>query len=113
MASAKSKRSGRRSVPEVRKGQAKWPLTRTEFTRRFNERFHDPAFAAARPEIERIREIAADAYFESRKSPRRRKAGKGFAVPGYELPIEWLQTRPASGQLSASSVAAVPDRGSC
>jgi multimeric flavodoxin WrbA len=93
MASTKSTRPRRRSVPEVRKGQAKWPLTREEFTRRFNERFYDPAFAAAKPEIDRVREIAADAYFDARKSPRRRKAGRGFADPAYELPIEWLQTR--------------------
>jgi hypothetical protein len=61
MASAKSPRSRRRSVPKVRKGQAKWPLTREQFTQRFNERFYDPAFAAVTPEIDRIREIAAEA----------------------------------------------------
>ena len=38
MATAKSPRPRRRSVPKVRKGQAKWPLTREKFTQLFNER---------------------------------------------------------------------------
>jgi multimeric flavodoxin WrbA len=68
-------------------------MTREEFTRRFEARFYDPAFAPLKSEIDRIREVATSSYFESRKSPRRRKAGKGFALPSYDLPVEWLETR--------------------
>ena len=95
MATAKSKQKARRtrSVPKIRKGQGKWPLTREEFTRRFNDRFYDPAFASVKLEIDRILTVASDGYFNYRKSPRRRKAGAGFALPGFELPVEWLQTR--------------------
>ncbi len=80
-------------MPTVRKGQGKWPLSRAEFARRFDERFYDPAFDAVRPEIARIRAVAADGYYEYRKSPRRRRAGTAFARPDVELPIEWLDTR--------------------
>jgi multimeric flavodoxin WrbA len=68
-------------------------MSREEFTRRFEEQFFDPAFTRLKPEIDRIREAAASGYFEARKSPRRRKAGSGFALPNFDLPVEWLQTR--------------------
>jgi multimeric flavodoxin WrbA len=79
--------------PDVRKGQGSTKLTREEFRRRFRERFNDTAFEAASAEIDRIEEVAWDAYDEYRKSPRTRKAGPEFADPDYELPIEWLETR--------------------
>jgi multimeric flavodoxin WrbA len=89
-----SQRKRRRSrKPVVRKGQAKWPLSREEFRLRFDERFYDPAFDAVRPELERIHRVAAEGYFESRKSPRRRAAGAAFSDPAYPLPVEWLDTR--------------------
>jgi multimeric flavodoxin WrbA len=95
MHSSRSSKRRRRTppTPAVRKGQGKWPISREEFRRRFDERFYDPAFDALRPELERIRSTAADAHFEYRKSPRRRKAGPGFARPEYELPVEWLDAR--------------------
>jgi multimeric flavodoxin WrbA len=95
MPSSGSGKRGRRAArkPAVRKGQGTWPLSRGEFTRRFDERFYDPAFDAVRPELARIHKIAAEGYFEYRKSPRRRRAGAAFARPGFELPIEWLETR--------------------
>ena len=95
MPTSGSRKRGRRAArpPAVRKGQATWPPTREEFARRFDERFYDPAFAAVRNEIARIREVAADGHFEYRKSPRRRRAGAAFARPGYQLPAEWLDTR--------------------
>jgi hypothetical protein len=40
-------------------------------------------------------EVAWQSYDEYRKSPRKRKAGPGFADPEFELPVEWLE--PASG----------------
>ena len=79
--------------PAVRKGQTDVKLTREEFERRYRERFYDPAFDAVRAEIDRVVDVAWTAYDEYHKSPRRRKAGPGFANPEFELPIEWLETR--------------------
>jgi multimeric flavodoxin WrbA len=81
------------SKPTVRTGQGPPRLTKEEFTRRWNERFYDPAFDEARSEISRLREIAWDGYDQRRKSPRTRKAGPQFADPEYKLAIEWLETR--------------------
>jgi multimeric flavodoxin WrbA len=79
--------------PQVRKGQGSTKLSKEEFARRLRERFYDPAFDAATNEIEQLVEIAWAAYDEYRKSPRKRKAGPGFADPEYELPVEWLEAR--------------------
>jgi multimeric flavodoxin WrbA len=79
--------------PEVRKGQGSVQLSREEFSQRFRQLFYDPAFEEADAEIERLLEIAWDGYSQSRKSPRTRKAGPGFADPDYELATEWLDAR--------------------
>ena len=77
----------------VRKGQGSTALTREEFRRRLKERFSDPAFDAAAPELDRVIDLAWDGYHEYRKSPRTRKAGPAFADPDHALPVEWLDTR--------------------
>jgi multimeric flavodoxin WrbA len=79
--------------PSVRKGQAPQPLSRAAFGERFRQGFYDPAFKVECDAIARIEEIAWQAYSESRKSPRKRKAGPGFADPEYELSVEWLEAR--------------------
>src|SRR5262245_51322957 len=84
-----------RALPVVRTGQGSTKLTREEFARRLRERFYDPAFGVAEDEIARFVEIAWDGYHEYRKSPRKRRAGRGFADPDYEVPLEWLATRGA------------------
>jgi multimeric flavodoxin WrbA len=81
------------SLPKVRKGQGSVQLTREEFDRRLGERFYDPAFDGVREEIKRVMDVAWDGYEKYRKSPRRRKAGPGFADPEQELAIEWLEAR--------------------
>jgi multimeric flavodoxin WrbA len=81
--------------PSVRKGQGEVKLARDEFVRRLGERFYDPAFDGVRGEIDRIIEVAWKTYDEYHKSPRKRKAGPGFADPEFELPIEWLDARAA------------------
>jgi multimeric flavodoxin WrbA len=81
--------------PEVRKGQADWPLPREEFEKRFRARFFDPAFRAHEGAIDTLLEVAWDAYCNSRKSPITRKAGPGFADPEYEISVEWLAARDA------------------
>jgi multimeric flavodoxin WrbA len=78
---------------EVRKGQGEVKLTREEFERRLRERFYDPEFQHVERQIADIVEVAWKAYDEYRKSPRKRKAGPGFADPEFELPVEWLETR--------------------
>ena len=80
-------------TPAVRKGQRDVKLSREEFERRLRERFYDPAFEAVRSEIDRIVDVAWQAYDGYRKSPRTRKAGPGFADPEFELPVEWLDAR--------------------
>jgi len=70
-------------------------LTWDEVARRVRQRFYDPAFEVADAEIERIIEVAWEGYDQYRKSPRTRRAGPGFADPGFQLPVEWLETRKA------------------
>ena len=84
-----------RAPPEVRKGQAEWPLPRDEFMRRFKHRYLDPSFEGEAQSIDRLAEIAWRNYCETHKSPLTRKAGAGFADPEYELSIEWLNAKTA------------------
>jgi len=70
-------------------------LSRTAFRTRYLRQFADPAFAALAAELERIEEAAWEAYAESRKSPRTRRAGDAFEDPDYELSIDWLAARDA------------------
>jgi multimeric flavodoxin WrbA len=77
----------------VRKGQAPDMLGRQAFGERFRMRFADPAFDAERPSLQRIEEIAWQGYEQSRKAPRTRPAGPGFADPAYALSQDWLDTR--------------------
>ncbi|HEU4602276.1 MAG TPA: NAD(P)H-dependent oxidoreductase [Steroidobacteraceae bacterium] len=80
-------------VPEVRKGQADWPMPKDEFVHRFKNRFFDPLFDAEASKIDELAEIAWRSYSESNKSPRTRAAGEGFADPTYQLSVEWIAAR--------------------
>lgn len=82
----------------VRKGTPGVQLSREEFAMRARQRFYDPTFVAAAPEIEKIIELAWKNYNEYHKSPRTRKAGRGFSDPEFALPLEWLGTRQAIAQ---------------
>jgi multimeric flavodoxin WrbA len=81
------------AMVDVRKGQGNVKLTRDEFERRFRQRFFDPDFQKVEGELADIVNVAWKAYDEYHKSPRKRKAGPGFADPEFELPLEWLETR--------------------
>jgi multimeric flavodoxin WrbA len=81
--------------PSVRTGTPSVALTKKEFLRRFRARFADPAFAEVEAELARVADVAWDGYQEYRKSPVTRKAGRGFADPELDLPVEWLETRAA------------------
>jgi len=81
--------------PAVRR-QTEWvPLTREQFRERFYARFYDPAFDTVKPELEKVFEKAWDGYIVYRKSPRKHPAGKGYADPKFELPVEWIEARAA------------------
>jgi multimeric flavodoxin WrbA len=80
-------------APRVVKGMPSVQLSRAEFEARFFERFYDPGFDAVRPELERVAAIAWKNYVEYHKSPRTRRAGRGFQRPSFPLALEWLETR--------------------
>jgi multimeric flavodoxin WrbA len=77
----------------VRTGMPSVQLDKTEFKRRFLERFFDPDFEPLSGEIDKIAETAWTTYDEYHKSPRQTKAGPGFADPNYMISLEWLATR--------------------
>jgi len=80
-------------MPSVRKGQAPAPLSRADFHERFTAAFRDPAFLPEADALSRIELVAWEAYREGRKAPETRPAGAGYADPGYELSVEWMETR--------------------
>jgi len=79
--------------PRIRKEMPDVQLTREEFKRRYRQRFGDPAFDALAAEIDRLADVAWEAYEDSRKAPRTRRAGPGFADPDYELSVDWIAAR--------------------
>ena len=87
--------------PEVRKGMPDTQIGKDEFGRRFRAHFYDPAFEKAEPELEKIIDIAWDAYDNARKAPRTRKAGPGYADPDYDLSIEWIAASKAVAEAQA------------
>lgn len=80
-------------VPEIRKGQAEWPMPEEEFIKRFKHRFFDPEFEPHAQKIDELAQIAWHGYCETHKAPRTRKAGQEFSDPDYDLSVEWLAAR--------------------
>src|SRR5262245_41540449 len=74
--------------PRVVKGDQNFQLDRDEFRRRLLERFFDPGFEQVADHLEKVVDVAWDAYMGYRKNPRVRKAGSEFADPEQNLPIE-------------------------
>ena len=66
----------------IRKGQVMPFVPREVFRQRFQQSFYDPAFDAERAALDRIENIAWDAYKAGRKAPRTVKAGDEFAAAG-------------------------------
>jgi len=89
-------------MTDVRKGQAPGQISRAEFAERFQSSFRDPAFEAEKDALGRIEEIAWRAYKAERKAPVTRKAGPGFADPGYDLSVDWLAAREALAAAQAT-----------
>lgn len=77
-------------APEPRKGMPSPRLDEGEFKRRFRDQFHDSCYDALAPELDRIAHAAWEAYADSRKAPRTRKAGAGFSDPDYDLSLDWI-----------------------
>jgi multimeric flavodoxin WrbA len=78
-----------------RKGMPSPRLSEREFRARFLSQYRDPAFAPHAAELDKIAGVAWEAYENSRKAPRTRKAGAGFADPDYDLAIDWLNAQEA------------------
>ena len=87
------KRARRARTPRVVTGMESVQLSKSEFERRFLERFYDPSFDPVASEIARIADVAWTNYIDYHKSPLTRRAGRGYADPDFELPLEWLATR--------------------
>jgi hypothetical protein len=83
------------TAPEPRNGMPSPRLDEGEFKRRFRDQFHDPSFDALASELDRIAHGAWEAYADSRKAPRTRKAGPGFSDPDYDLSLDWIDTAEA------------------
>jgi hypothetical protein len=75
---------------QPRKGMPSPELDEAEFKRRFLAQFQDPCFEPLAAELVRVSGAAWDAYINSRKAPRTRKAGAGYADPDYELSLDWI-----------------------
>ena len=82
-------------APEPRKGMPSPKLDEAEFKRRFRAQYVDPNFDHLKSELETITHAAWDAYKQSRKAPRTRKAGPGFSDPDYDLSVDWIAARDA------------------
>jgi multimeric flavodoxin WrbA len=78
-----------------RKGMPSPRLDEGEFRKRFLGQFEDPEFESLTTELDKIAAVAWQAYEQSRKAPRTRKAGNEFADPNYDLSIDWLTARGA------------------
>jgi multimeric flavodoxin WrbA len=83
------------TAPEPRKGMPSPKLDEGEFKRRFRTQYQDPAFAPIKSELDKVADAAWQAYAASRKSPRTRKAGAGFADPDYDLAVDWIEAKEA------------------
>ncbi|MGE0564619.1 MAG: flavodoxin family protein [Pseudolabrys sp.] len=78
---------------KVRKGMPSVQLSKDEFRQRFLAHFYDPDFEPLKKQLDAVLDMAWVNYDEYHKNPRTQKAGKGFADPDYDLPVEWVATR--------------------
>ena len=83
---------------DIRKGMPDPHICEDEFRTRFLSRFYDPAFTPIVENLERAADIAWEAYEATRKAPRTRAAGEGFADPGYRLSQQWIEAQQAIKQ---------------
>jgi hypothetical protein len=81
----------------VRKGMPSVQLDKQKFKKRFLARFYDPDYEPLKRELDKIVNAAWVAYDDYHKTPRTRKAGRGYADPNFELASEWLATEYDAG----------------
>jgi hypothetical protein len=74
-------------MPSPRLGEA-------EFKRRFLA-ISGPAFSSLQAQLNKMADAAWDGYSHSRKSPRTRRAGEGYADPDYQLAHAWINAADA------------------
>lgn len=86
---------------DIRTGMPDVQIDKAEFSRRFRDRFFDPAFAKNEAALQAIIDTAWDGYEAYRKNPVKRAAGAGYAKPETELGVEWLETR---GKIEAAEI---------
>jgi multimeric flavodoxin WrbA len=82
-------------APKPRKEMPSVKLDEAEFKRRLLAQYVDPVFDTLHDDLNRVASAAWNAYIESRKSPRFRKAGPGYADPDYELGLDWIEAKAA------------------
>ena len=93
----------RKVIPiHSRKGQSPGRIDRESFRQRYLAQFADPAFQAEAHALDRLEQIAWEAYQDGRKAPVTRKAGSAFQDPDYPLSTEWLATHKALEKAQAS-----------
>jgi NADPH-dependent FMN reductase len=80
---------------QPRKGMPSPRLGEDEFKRRFFDQFQDMAFSSLQAELNKMADAAWDGYSHSRKSPRTRRAGEGYADPDYALAHAWINAADA------------------
>lgn len=68
-------------------------LDRQTFGQRFRMAYADPLYETVADALERLEEVAWQAYITGRKSPCTERAGADFENPDFELSSEWLATR--------------------
>ena len=78
---------------EIRKGMPDVQIDKVEFSRRFRDRFFDPAFAKNEAALQAIIDTAWNGYDVYRKNPVSRVGGPAYSKPEAKLPAEWLDTR--------------------
>lgn len=82
-------------VPSARKVMPDATLDEAAFKTRFKAQFIDPAFDGLKTELEAVASAAWDGYANSRKSPRTKRAGAGYADPDYDLAVDWIEAKSA------------------
>jgi multimeric flavodoxin WrbA len=81
------------SEPRVVKGDQNFALDRETFRKRWLEQAYDPSYESVSSELERVIDVAWNAYQKYKKSPRTQPAGPEFADPNFPLAVEWLAAR--------------------
>ena len=78
---------------KLRKLQPSVQISKEEFRKRIKKHFFDPAFKKVQKELNKVIDVAWDGYTKYRRAPVKVKAGTKFSKPGFELDVDWNNTR--------------------